>query len=136
MKVFSPLLDDPSHSPNPIVENALELLKSDAIKSVCQCLDEFVWVKKTLVLYGSLGSSEKSEAAWTEIRGIGWVIKSLKLHAANFLGCLLGIVYSAVIHVNLHVLRVPVSNAVMALFIDSFEYRVDELLLIIFLSPW
>jgi hypothetical protein len=32
MKVFSPVLDDPSQSPNPIVEDALELLKSDAIK--------------------------------------------------------------------------------------------------------
>jgi hypothetical protein len=81
-------------------------------------------------------SSEKPEVAWTEIRGIGWVIKSLKLHAANFLGCLSGIVYSAVIHVNLHVLRVPVSNALIALFIDSFEYLVDEVLLIIFLPPW
>jgi hypothetical protein len=46
---------------------------------------------------------------------------------------------SAVIHVNLHVLRVlhvPVSNPLIALFIDSFEYRIDEVLLIIFLSPW
>jgi hypothetical protein len=42
------------------------------------------------------------------------VIKSLKLPAANFVGYLLCIVYSAVIHVNLHALRVPVSNAVIA----------------------
>jgi hypothetical protein len=63
MKVFSPVLDDPFQSPNPIVEHDLELLKSDAIKWVCQCLDEFVWVLKILVLYGSLGSSEKPEVA-------------------------------------------------------------------------
>jgi hypothetical protein len=59
----------------------------------------------------------------------------LKLHAANCLGCLLGIVYSAVIHVNLHVLRMPVSNPVIAFFIDCFEYRVDQVLLIIYLPP-
>jgi hypothetical protein len=95
----------------------------------------FVWVLKTLVLYGRLGSPEKPEVAWTKIRRIGWVIKSLKLHAAHFLGCLLGIVSSAVIYVKLHVLGVPVSNPLITLFIDSFEYHVDEVLFILFLSP-
>jgi hypothetical protein len=57
MKVFSPVLDALSQLPNPIVEDALELIQSDAIKSVCQWLDVFVWILKTLVLYGSLGSS-------------------------------------------------------------------------------
>jgi hypothetical protein len=94
MKIFSPLLDEPSQSPNPIVEDALDPLKSDAVKSVCQCLDEFVSVLKTLVLYGGLGSSKKPEVAWAEIRRIGCVIEFLKLHAAHFLACLLGSVYS------------------------------------------
>jgi hypothetical protein len=75
--------------------------------------------------------SEKPEVAWAEVRGTGWVIKPLKLHTVNFLGYLLGIVSSAVIRV----LQVPVSNLLIALLIDSLEYRVDEVLVIIFLPP-
>jgi hypothetical protein len=66
MKVFSPLLDDPSQSPSPIVEDALELLKSDAIKNVCQCLDEFVWVLKTLVCMAVLARPKNQK--WHGLR--------------------------------------------------------------------
>jgi hypothetical protein len=67
-KVLAVVFDNPIQSFHPVLENTLELLKSDTVKQVCQSLETFVSVNKTLILQCDLGSSEKPEVTWTEIR--------------------------------------------------------------------
>jgi hypothetical protein len=60
--------DGPFQSLNPILEHVMELLESDTIQKVCQCLDHRIRISKTSISQCCLGSSKKSEVSRAYIR--------------------------------------------------------------------
>jgi hypothetical protein len=84
-KVFSIMSDNPFQSLRPVLEQALEFLKSDAVKQVCQRLDYRISISKSPILQCCLGPSKESEVALAQTWRIMWMAQSLELHSVNWL---------------------------------------------------
>jgi hypothetical protein len=79
------VFDDPFQSLNPVLEHALKLLKSDADKQICQCLDHCIHISKSPILQCYLGPSKELEVVLAQSRRIKWMGQSLDFHSANCL---------------------------------------------------
>jgi hypothetical protein len=83
-KAFSIVFDRPFLSPNSVLEHALELLESNTLAKVCQCLDRHIRISKSPIQQCCLGLSKKLNVTRAEITQIRWMDKSLDLHSAHF----------------------------------------------------
>jgi hypothetical protein len=64
-KVLSIPSDDPVQFLNPVLEYVLELLESDTVEKVCQCLDDRIRISisKSLIPQYCVGLSKEPEVA-------------------------------------------------------------------------
>jgi hypothetical protein len=78
-KALSLVFDDLFQSLNPVPEQDLELLESDIVPKVCQCLDYPIHISKSPIPQCCLGPSKKPEIAGASVRRIREMGQALAL---------------------------------------------------------